>query len=67
LVRFKIMNNLINVPMSHFTPQLHKNKASQENELMQPKAETIHKLLMFAACYHVEKIDNNKFFEIILN
>ncbi len=53
--------------MNHFTSRLHKKEVSQENNLMQPKTETVNKILMFAACYHVQKIDNGSFFEIILN
>lgn len=55
------------MPMNHSTPQIQAQRASLESEMMQPKAETINKLLMFAACYHVEKTDNNTIFEIFLN
>lgn len=67
MVRSKIMNNLKRVPMNHSTSRLQKKEVSQENNLMQPKAETVNIILMFAACYHVQKIDNGSFFEIILN
>lgn len=50
--------------MNHFASRLHKKEVSQENNLMQPKAETVNKILMFAACYHVQKIDNGSFLKL---
>ncbi len=54
--------------MSHFTQNKSKNISPIcEPELMEPKAETISKLIAFAASYHVEKSNNNSLFEIFLN
>jgi len=42
-------------------------KVNAETPEMQPKSETLNRILQFAASYRVEKIIENQFVEMILN
>lgn len=59
--------------MQKITTSLNKTDVYNEKELtlmhekMQPKAETIQKILQFAATYRVQELGKNQFIELFLN
>lgn len=44
-----------------------KNETYQKDQMQQPKEETLQKILQFAASYRTEKLNNDRYIEMILN